>query len=171
MNRRREDFWMRGDLRSLVNRRCDQHPRSLGYMYCAEIILESLGYVVNPAFGTLLGLHRDGGLIPHDTDIDINIYQSEKREKFLKEEIEKVFKELGFVCVLKDTNQLAFYKEDCVIVDICFFSRKEDGSYECDHQVKKFVLSKEAVENDETFLEEVYGDWKTPKSKQETYLK
>lgn len=171
MNRKFGDFWMRGDLRELVNRRCDQYPKSIEYMCVAKTLLESFGYVAKPAFGTLLGLHRDGKLIPHDTDIDINIYQSESKEPFLKEKIIELFQKHGFVCVLKDTNQLVFYKDDCVLIDVCFFSRKEDGSYECDHQVKKFVLSKEAVENDETFLEEVYGDWKTPKSKQEPYLK
>jgi len=167
--RKTSDFWMHPDLKKYVTRRCDEYPGALDQLRETLFILtEDLKYDAASAFGTLLGLIRDEQLIPHDTDIDINIYANDPVWK--QDAIIARMKKKGYFLVLKDTYQLVFAKEEGVIVDICYFTKCGDGKYRCPHQVKEFVLSQEAKDDPYVFLEEVYGDWETPIGKEEPYL-
>jgi hypothetical protein len=168
MKRRIRDWYMHPDLHSLVAKKVEDYPFSHARANEVLMRLRDMEYDAQFSFGTLLGLHRDGCLIPHDSDIDINIYyQGEENFQPLKTQLELS----GYECILTDTNQIVFHMEDSVIIDICLFEKQEDGSYLCEHQVKDFHISGKAKEDTETFLEEIYGDWRTPIGKDGDYLK
>jgi len=91
-------------------------------------LLQTLGIHYWIDAGTLLGLYRDGQLIPHDSDIDVS---TDQKEKAL--EIETAFVRNGFNLIRRvtdgnETVQLAFEDvEYCrVIFDIEFYKKVGD---------------------------------------------
>jgi hypothetical protein len=90
-------------------------------------LLEKLGINYWVSAGTMLGLYRDGGLIPHDTDIDVETMEISRGE-----EIRKIFTSNGYKLVkesyYKDMPmQLAFSTlEDNVIFDIYFYVKLDE---------------------------------------------
>lgn len=170
MQRNPSDYYQRSDLPELVTRQCKDYPKSAEHSVTVLAILRNtMQYDADLAFGSLLGITRDKHLIPHDSDIDINIYGS-LHDTFYRGLIKMYMEKQGYTCVCEDTYQIVFEHPESVLIDICFFQEQEDGTYLCAHQVRDFVLSAEATRDAETFLTEVYGDWKTPKGKKEDYL-
>jgi len=169
MKRKPSDYYLGKNLKNVYQRQVKDYPESEAHMNVALEMLKSYAQRVKPAFGTLLGLTRDKQLIPHDSDIDINLY-ADGEYPFLRGQIQMIFESQGYECVFRDTYQIVFSHPDSVMIDICYFQEQDDGRYRCDHQMKDFYISKEAVEDDELFLKEVYGDWKTPIPKNEKYL-
>ncbi len=87
--------------------------------------------------GTLLGIHRDGRLIPHDTDIDVEILVdwTESYDEKFEEDLYLSFQSMGFDLYrtmrhygenynekLGSIMQLAFiHRETNIVFDIYFF--------------------------------------------------
>jgi hypothetical protein len=153
----------------------------------AKVALKTVSREIIPNYntwvnsGTLLGIHRDGGLIPHDTDIDFGItFHIDHKEKVknFKYEIFREWDYNGF------PMQRAYIVND-TIVDFYYFWRGiEEGKLinVNDHGVWRLDFSlviptKMTIWNNvridmpnkvEEYLEWHYGDWKIPrKSKQE----
>ena len=84
---------------------------------CTVLNDAEINYFV--ADGTLLGIIREGELIPHDTD--------KKNVKFVKKIMKqnnyKVGRKLRYLLKIQ---QLSFYNKDKVIVDFCFWYRRGD---------------------------------------------
>lgn len=125
--------------------------------------------------GTLLGLYRDGGTIPHDTDIDIAVLAN--TEVNLPKEFEL------FRHIVEDgrTMQEAYiHRDENIIVDIlryypldknghCLYNRGDEGYL---IRPKDMILPTQSVDWDdeifklpadiESYLEIWYDDWETP---------
>jgi hypothetical protein len=128
--------------------------------------------------GTLLGLVRDGGLIPTDTDVDISVLGEDVTE----EQVMAAFADLPLARTVRfgaDIQQIVFYPDD-VILDIHFYRPDERGRISCRHvagtlsfppSVFARLVPMEtrfgvihAPENPEAYLAAKYGeDWRTPK--------
>lgn len=126
--------------------------------------------------GTVLGLYRNGEVIPHDTDIDFETDDIDAADSIIES-----FKEHGYRLVrvtkyMGLTMQLAFISQNKVVVDIYFYINFEDKyliNYN-DHGIlvleNKFVNKIEEYGEwgtpfptpTEEYLTERYGDWKTP---------
>jgi phosphorylcholine metabolism protein LicD len=146
-------------------------------------IIESLSLNYRLSDGTALGLFRDGGLIPHDNDIDIDIIFSPEIDE---NELVKSFYKNGYKLARKvyyggSLQQLAFfnkttfdifdmvfwYKKGDQIYNYCErnFERKQDAKYfeklsEINFKGKKYPLPSQT----KNWLEMRYGnDWNIPK--------
>lgn len=135
-----------------------------------------------PAFGTLLGLVRDGDLLPFDKDLDLGLPFSEmQRARACMER--NGWKITGNPLTM---NPLAFYHpEGDVTIDLFGFIIRSEDSRPCtgiwrraapkewnwstsfssiDMEKKRNPLGKDSwfLSDPESWLAEVYGDWKTP---------
>ena len=147
-------------------------------------ILESLQLNYRLADGTILGIHRDGRLIPHDNDIDVDILISEKVDL---RKIHDLFYSNGFrlgrkVFYKRKIQQLAYYNiETHDIFDMIFWYPDRDHvvnyselNFERTQDVKYFHESSEIYFQGRAFpapapleewLEMRYGkDWRIPKT-------
>ncbi len=122
-------------------------------------------------FGTLLGLYRDGGLIPYDSDVDVVV--TENRISQLPYVLKKLATK-GFKVVRYEKNGLVSVMKDGVYIDIYIFN-KFDSSYNLNfwtlHEIdftNPSTVCLNGVEfktvNDiEKMLRKLYGPtWKTP---------
>lgn len=122
-------------------------------------------------FGTLLGAYRDGRHIPNDSDQDLIILEQDEarlcqmvtRPEFLSE-FQLARCHGRFLISVTNQNQYT---------DIYVF-RPDKGNYRCcDYTIESFRLDYPEViqfyqskylipSQTETYLERIYGDWKTP---------
>jgi len=140
------------------------------------------------SFGTLLGIVRNGDLIPWDTDIDLIIRESEA--EYLTEALKNLPKEYRLLRIERN----GIYGDICVSIgnDKCYADiyiyidiNEKEYSYTW-HSPEKFNINKEDLDtvdviefmdkkfvtlrNKETYLTKWYGDWKIPqKYHQERY--
>ena len=144
--------------------------------YCYELLLHTkkllddnnIDFFLD--YGTLLGAYRDNQFIPHDTDIDISIYNYDKVPKLLNDknilrlynlQLVRNGKELHSLKLLKfkDTFLNRKLKHDNEIyIDIykVYFQPTTDQYMFYDTLFK-------IPTNTGTYLEYMYGDtWKTP---------
>lgn len=83
-----------------------------------------------PEFGTLLGIHRDGKLIGHDTDLDFGIFLTDYSDK-----IEFHLKQSGFRKKREFLIEGGSYgREESYILkgvslDLFYFTKTDDGMY------------------------------------------
>lgn len=90
--------------------------------------ITGLGFKAWLSAGTALGFYRDGGFIPHDTDLDIGVYAL-WMDQTLPHRIAVLVStlvSLGFSPLLSvyhanQPMQLAFYDEQKIIIDLNFF--------------------------------------------------
>jgi phosphorylcholine metabolism protein LicD len=132
--------------------------------------------------GTILGIYRDGRLIPHDNDIDVSIFGD-----FDVDILKNSFKERGYkigreLYYKRKIQQLTVYSKHEVIFDMCFWRDQDDGyAYHYVPEVKNGrrqklgYFNKSLIEyqghlfptfiNIECWLQEQYGDsWHIPES-------
>ena len=83
---------------------------------CVELLVDEKWCF---AFGSALGLYRDGGFVPRDTDIDVMILNGDAEK--LKKIFENEFELIRTVEVDGKYHQLAFQAPDLFIIDLCFF--------------------------------------------------
>lgn len=81
------------------------------------------------SFGTLLGIYRDKNLIPHDSDLDIDVVHPVNTKKIEKEFIKNGFKLGSKVIACGVVQKLAFYTKDEVVFDIAFYQKIDDFVY------------------------------------------
>ena len=145
------------------------------YLHATKRLLDNAGVEWCFAFGTALGLYRDNGFVPGDTDIDVMVLggDAEKLRKIFENELRCVRR----VEVGGEVHQLAFQSDDKFIIDLCFFYQYGDEyvSY-CEgghwRDSVKMIGGFREVESEfgffpvpekiEDYLESRYGDWKTP---------
>ena len=140
-------------------------------LICSEV-LDSLGVNYRLVFGTLLGLYRDGGLIPHDTDVDIAL-ALEEVEVFLSS-LSKL-EDHGFKVVRYEPDRIISIGRKDNYVDFYFFEDKGNIYNMADY----YFLTKEDFEEKNTlifrgkelsilanpeqhFLDNYGADWRTP---------
>ena len=143
------------------------------------------------AFGTLLGQHRENNFISHDTDIDFGILESDYNKKIdlyvtSSDKFENTYRKIGGE---KTSLELTFHHKNGTRVDIFVLypinKEKNDDYYYCaswfgicDTKKEGFckwgnhvrglkqVTFKDKIfnvpANTEEFLEECYGNWRTP---------
>ena len=143
-------------------------------------ILDELGVMWWLSAGTMLGLHRDGGFIPHDTDLDVGTLET--AERF--DEIDDAYFSQGFRLIRAMPCQRAYIYLG-TIFDIYSFKRDGDKLLaEMDGltQVKKWAHFENLGEIEfegrkyptpnpvEDYLETRYGPtWKIPKTKKDPW--
>lgn len=139
------------------------------------VLLDGLSHFKQPYWlsaGTLLGLERDNQLIPHDTDIDIAVLESE--EVTLPDE----YKPIRFITLGGKPMQRAYLHEPTkIIFDIFHYYKYGDVLYNTQDagsirhlisnifplRVKEYLGHKFCVPTDiDAHLTEWYGDWRTP---------
>lgn len=128
-----------------------------------EYVLQEYTHYVSA--GTLLGLHRDGHLIPHDTDFDIEILDDNYNYNKLNAQLEDIG--LKLIRVVKYDNsymQLAYHMQCGFIFDIYIYY-KEDGVWTNHNDHGVLIVPDNILEMDEDeYCEFRYGkDWRTPK--------
>jgi hypothetical protein len=132
------------------------------------------------AFGSLLGLVREGRFIKWDKDIDICFFLDETDVS----KLEKLLSDSGFKILVSSGNQIPYtircqFADNHPHIDIVFFAKDGDrlmtyGRFEDTYLVRYRTLFslKETEyygvkvripENPEIFLTENYGDWRFPK--------
>lgn len=108
-------------------------PSSLEALKKGCDILKKLNIDFCVSYGTLLGIYRDNSLIPHDSDIDIEVVYPVNIDKIEKEFIKHGFKVCAKVKTGAKVRQLAFYTDDEVVFDISLYEKIGSNVY-CFHE-------------------------------------
>ena len=131
------------------------------------------GYNWYYSAGTALGLYRDGHLIKHDTDIDIEILINGDNIKSLNNQLS--LNNLAFIRGQYDENdkymQLCYRMKCGFIFDIYFYYR--EGDLWVNHNEHgKLIMKDELLNNPEKYLEFRYGkNWRIPKRSKGNWIK
>ena len=124
-----------------------------------------------PIFGTLLGLHREGGIIDGDTDVDLMVLE-EDESRLLWASHCLPDGMVAYRCYDPFILSLAFEGSDAYC-DLYIF-RKKGGGWECgDYSISDDEISGPPTisymgrefrvpSNISKYLERVYGDWRKP---------
>jgi len=123
--------------------------------------------------GTALGLHRDGKVIPHDTDIDVEVFVQYGYEP---NNVRKIFKDWKLVREMQHENrvmQLCYETPEGFLYDIYFYYRQGNTLYNWNdlgklHLPLRFIqgLDDTHLPNPiEDYLKFRFGDWKKPVGK------
>lgn len=157
-----------------------QQPHAVDVLSRGCDILDEFGAMWWLSAGTMLGIHRDGRLIPHDTDLDVGSLETEKRF----DEMDELFFSHGFRIYRAMPYQRAYVYLG-VIFDVYSFHR--DGDKLLAHtdggtQVKKWAHFENLGEVEfggrtyktpnpvEDYLEVRYGPtWKIPKTQKDPW--
>ena len=92
-------------------------------------LLEALDVSYWVSAGTMLGLYRDGGLIPHDTDIDVETMDTHRAEDIKKAFSENNYKLVREVFYKKIPMQIAFASlSDNIIFDIYLYVKYDEDT-------------------------------------------
>jgi phosphorylcholine metabolism protein LicD len=148
-----------------------------------EIMFEFYDYMsedmdIWPLFGTLLGIVRNGDLIPHDDDVDFGYLK--KDESILVDKLDSIHGTNGFLVIRNEFSNLYSLAKDDVLIDLYEYEKLEHtpvlqqghrSFYNLMHdelfplktiqfQGKELKCMSDPVK----FFERYYGkDWKTPK--------
>ena len=140
-------------------------------------IMDANGIKFFLIFGTLLGAVRDKDYIDWDTDVDTGCYY-EDYEKI--KALDDKFRDVGFKVLPKEIipPMDGYYIRDQEKIEIWFF-KKDATHYAYDNKIKyehKFLDKLDTIDLcgtefntpsfREEFLEVTYGDWKTPKRRE-----
>lgn len=144
-------------------------------------ILESLGISYRLSDGTALGLYRQGGFIPHDNDVDVDILDC-KSPGLVEKSLSSLKMIVGRRVLYKGkVQQLAYYDNCELVFDIIFWYSDGDKIYNYSErgykrvQEKKFFFNLDKItyqgrkypipSHMEEWLVMRFGeDWRVPKS-------
>jgi len=141
-------------------------------------IMDANGIKFFLIFGTLLGAVRDGDYIDWDSDVDTGCYY-EDYDKI--KALDQKFRDVGFTVPSKEVipPMDGYYIRDSEKIEIWFF-RNEDKEYVYDKNIRypvKFLDKLDTIQFSgdeyytpsfrEEFLDVTYGDWKTPKRREQ----
>lgn len=108
-----------------VSRPLNEHAHKV-LLECTQLLrLKNVNYFL--CDGTILGIYRDGRLIPHDNDIDVAIFGD-----FNVDVLKKSFMEMGYsvgreLYFKNKIQQLTIFSKEEVIFDMCFWRDQGDG--------------------------------------------
>lgn len=94
-------------------------PQAKDVLAEAGAVLDKLGVKWWLSAGTALGFHRDGGFIPHDSDIDVGI-------EGLPRNLPTAFYKAGFRKHKFERNFQRSFAKDDVLFDIYVFNKSAD---------------------------------------------
>jgi|10_taG_2_1085330.scaffolds.fasta_scaffold14417_3 phosphorylcholine metabolism protein LicD len=130
-----------------------------------------------PMFGTLLGIVREGDIIPHDEDIDIGFFRKDE-EKMIKL-LDELHNNNGFVIIRNQFKTIYTVWKDGVFIDLYLYEKTATEQISQGHRDFYNILKQEAypfkkiefrniqlncISKPEIWLERYYGkDWRTPK--------
>jgi len=124
-------------------------------------------------FGALLGLYRDGELIPWDSDIDFFIFD-EEFEKITSQQFMDELLDLGYVIRTDERTRKMRVFKDYIKVAINAFRKRSDLYTRSNYKIPRFMIEESSVllvDNVEVrvpkeivgFLGHVYGpQWSVP---------
>jgi hypothetical protein len=138
-------------------------------------LLESNGISYYVGCGTLLGLYRDGKLLDHDTDVDIEIFSNEDIGEELINIMSRNYTLSGFYRQNSKFGQIFFTGENDFVIDFSLFYQYSDEWMICTHPDFRIMVPNKMLKprylkllrtyNDiEGYLELRYGDWRTPRT-------
>jgi phosphorylcholine metabolism protein LicD len=154
---------------------------------CCEA-LDKLRIIYRLTDGTILGLYRQGGFIPHDNDIDIDVLDCDRVDQVHAVMNANAMK-LGRKVVFKNrVHQLVYYNNGQIIFDMIFWYSEGDKIYNYSERGYERIQEKRFFENLSTFeyknrkypmpsdieewLEKRFGnDWRIPKTYKDDWKK
>jgi len=177
------------DKRKKVYNKCSQEMRVLAYRSESLKLLKIFDTVMRKNnirymvfFGTLLGIVRDGNFIDTDHDVDVIIFE-EDLDRYLQLQLQfenmdakmKYVDNIHRLYTSHDYNSymdvFVYRKDGDRYIDINRQNRKRWPSYKFLHDdlfpLKEYSISGLVVtgpNNAVNILEQLYGDWKTPRS-------
>ena len=170
-------------MRNFLARRKHKTFINIGFRKLAgDILIEFLDFFDDkatlwPMFGTLLGLVREGDIIPHDEDIDLGFFKRD--EKKVIEALDDLHGKHGFEVIRNQFKTIyTVYKRD-VFIDLYLYERTKTEQINQGHRHFYNMLEEEAfpfkkinyrnrefncIAKPEAWLERFYGkDWTIPK--------
>ena len=151
-----------------------------GYDTARRFFDEQLGIKLFLSYGTLLGCHRDGRLIPGDDDFDVSFISSADGPQEFKRQTREIIRELlrgGFDARVAVDGRMFHLRVGDVILDVNPFWFHEGLAWSFDaHRLERDVFEPVArgsiggVEiyvpaRTEAFLADTYGpDWRVPRT-------
>jgi phosphorylcholine metabolism protein LicD len=158
----------------------------LGDKYPLPVLLEGLKHIKRPAWisaGTLLGLERDNGFIPNDTDLDVAVFGHEIIE--LPDTYELIRTATDHE---GRRHQQAFLHLPTQIIFDCFhyypydektyYTENEHGRLYRSREILDNMTQKEYLghtfnvpQNIDQYLTEWYNDWRTPRQEKTIWVK
>lgn len=155
---------------------------------CCEA-LESIGVKYQVTDGTALGFYREGGFIPYDTDIDIDILADGVNTEDIEDLFEnKLHMVIGRKLLYKGKiQQLVYYNMDEVVFDMIFWYPDGENCYVRFPESPLCMLKKTYFENNymyefegkeyplhapiEDWLVDRYGkEWNIPKKYEKDWI-
>lgn len=132
-------------------------------------------------WGTALGIYRNGALIPHDNDLDLDVFNYSDYPKIVEILKSVNFEPAIIVSYREKIQQIAFVlKESGVVLDVVFWNKKSNKYFNYCEPGYKLVLPCNLVDKTskinfagssisiplyiEDYLSTIYGnDWRIPK--------
>jgi len=163
------------------------HPEGFDILIKGTNILKKLNIPYTMTFGTLLGMYRDGHLIPHDSDLDLGVHGPIDEKAVIDAFLAKRFKLGCEIRVAGVLQTLVFTTPNETIFDLHIWEELKDGYY-CFHDnigywkfpkdiFNKFVtkdfngVELGIPEKAEEVVKILYGStWNIPKSAKEPWI-